>query len=105
MEESGGQRENAGLKDEKRNPDGTWKEGVSGNPVGKPKGVRHLSTLLKEALLKEGGDSELVKTLIKKAIEGNDRSIQEIFDRLEGKPQQAIDLNANIEKKLIKLDE
>jgi hypothetical protein len=92
---------NGRIRDEK----GRILPGAVLNPAGKPKGVRHLSTLLKEALINEGADSELVKTLIKKALEGNDRSIQEIFDRLEGKPQQAIDLNANIEKKLIKLDE
>lgn len=90
-------RSNQEIRDEK----GRFKEGVSGNPAGKPKGIRHMSTLLEEAIKKVAeGDAEpadilIVKKLIEKAKQGNDKSVEMVFDRLEGKAPQKIDVTSN----------
>lgn len=77
-----------------------FQPGESGNPEGRPKGSRNMSTILKE-LLDEDVDVEgdkmpfrnaIVKKLIKKANAGNLRAIQEIFDRTEGKSKQEIQI-------------
>ena len=88
-----------------------WKAGQSGNPKGRPKGKRNLSTLLREALEKlavnpktgakiivDGQEmtyQELLiqQVLVKGIVKGNDKTIELIFDRLEGKPRQKIDFN------------
>ena len=76
-----------------------FKPGQSGNPSGKPKGTKHLSTLLK-AMLNETVeidgqtikfDQALIKKLLKKASEGDIKAIQEVFDRTEGKATQEIE--------------
>jgi hypothetical protein len=79
-----------------------FKEGESGNPNGRPKGSRNLSTILKEMLEEEvevniDGKKErrqfkdvIIRKLIKKANDGDLRAIQEVFDRTEGKSKQEI---------------
>jgi hypothetical protein len=75
------------------------------NPAGKPKGTRHLSTLLMEALLKQARNKDgeeleethadlLIKRVLKDAIDKG-KGVELIFDRVEGKPDQAIDLTSN----------
>ena len=81
-----------------------FKEGESGNPNGRPKGTKNLSTILK-AMLEEDvevvidGKKErrqfqevIIRKLLKKANDGEIRAIIEIFDRTEGKAKQEIDL-------------
>lgn len=78
---------------------GQFKPGQSGNPAGKPKGTKHLSTILKAMLNEEVEidgkmikfDQALIKRLLKKATEGDIKAIQEVFDRTEGKAKQEID--------------
>lgn len=101
--------ENTGAKQQiERNPDGTFKEGVSGNPAGKPKGSKHLSTLLWEALQKKAKDKTgketdttvadlLIQRLLKDAVEKGSR-IEMIFDRIDGQAKQEIDLTSLGEK-------
>lgn len=80
-----------------------WKPGdPSPNPAGRPKGSRNLSTILREMLEEEievniDGVKErkklqdlIIRKLIKKANDGNLRAIEQIFDRVEGKPNQKI---------------
>lgn len=66
-----------------------WKPGQSGNPAGKPRGTKHLSTWIQEMMeddtfthklasgqtKKEAPVKAIVSTLIKKAIEGDMRAI------------------------------
>lgn len=80
---------------------GRLKKGSVLNPNGNL-GARWLSKALEEAILKiaEGSQEEtyklLVKRVLKKAIQdGNDRSIELIWDRLEGKPKKEIDITSN----------
>jgi len=86
-----------------------FKPGQSGNPKGRPKGAKGLTSLLREALERsetvedENGNKTQVKTseviiakLLDMAKKGNQKSIQEIFDRIEGKPKQEIDHSGSI---------
>ena len=71
------------------------------NPNGRPKGSRSLTTLLRE-MLELTDDSGLtnsqriVKKLILKANTGNDKSIEQVFDRTEGKALQRTKLEGEI---------
>lgn len=87
-----------------------FNKGESGNPNGRPKGARSLSTILRAMLEEEieitvDGKKEkkqfqdvIIRKLIKKANDGDLRAIQEIFNRIEGKPQDKIDLTTMGEK-------
>ena len=73
--------------------------GVSLNPAGKPKGVRHLSALLYELLTQKDektGETYaalLNKRVVKDAIEkGNTSFVSLIYNYIDGAPQQGIDL-------------
>ena len=80
-----------------------FKPGKSGNPKGRPKGARSLSTILREMLeepieIVVDGKKErrefrefIIRKLLKKANDGDMRAIQEIFDSVECKSQQKID--------------
>ena len=69
-----------------------WQPGQSGNPAGKPKGTRSLSTILREALDKEvpkvGVNMTYGEAIIRKlmggALHGDMRAIKLIFERMEG---------------------
>lgn len=84
-----------------------FQPGQSGNPSGKPKGAKHYSTLLKEAL--ELGveveinkkkitvdEAELIKQVAKGIAKGNIKFIELAFDRVDGKPNQPITADINI---------
>lgn len=78
-----------------------FKKGQSGNPSGRKKGSKNLTTILR-AMLEEEIDykdpftKKKVKGKIKNVLNlrlihnaiarGNDRSIEHIYDRIEGKP-------------------
>ncbi len=83
----------------RRNEKGQLLPGVVLNPAGKPKGVRHLSTMLEEAIKRvaDGGtesyDVLLIKRVLKKAInDGDMKAIEHIWDRIEGKAPQSLDI-------------
>ena len=93
-----------------------WKEGdPSPNPSGRPKGSRNLSTILREMLEEEievviDGQKErrqfqevIIRKLLKKANDGDMRAIQEIYDRVEGKPKQEITTEIINEQPIINL--
>lgn len=79
-----------------------FQKGQSGNPKGKPKGARHFSTLLKEAIIKvaEGDDMPadrmIVKELVDQAKKGNLQAIDRVLDRVDGKAEQTINLDADV---------
>jgi hypothetical protein len=90
---SGDQRRLANLKNHQ------FKPGQSGNPKGRPR-TRGLVAALKAAVaevIPDGRTIEqaLVDELISEALRGRRRlqAIAEIFDRLEGRPRQSLDLN------------
>lgn len=84
-----------------------FEKGQTGNPNGRPKGRRNLSTILQEMLdedievtEKDGTKTKkkfadvIVRKLLRKANDGDLRAITEIFDRTEGKSKQTIQLGA-----------
>ncbi len=75
-----------------------WKPGQSGNPAGRPK-VRTLSEELRARLQEQyrGRDDRtygrmVAEALVDRAINGDVMAIREVFDRVEGKPRQALNL-------------
>lgn len=80
-----------------------FRPGESGNLSGRPKGIKNLSTLLKEMLEEEidwedplNGKRVKYKfkqhinaRLLRKAIDGDAQAINTIFDRTEGKPKNS----------------
>ena len=70
-----------------------WKPGQSGNPNGRPPGVRYLSELARDILkqTKKGDtsgmtiDELIVLALAKEALKGNTKAIEMIHDWTEGK--------------------
>lgn len=93
---------------ESRNPDGTFKKGVSGNPAGKPEGSFSLIAMLKAELQKcpEGQDKKtfadmLIQRIMKKAIsDGDDSQIRNILQYVEGMPKQKLEMSGTIDTRL-----
>jgi hypothetical protein len=90
---SGEQRRLANLKGHK------FKPGQSGNPKGRPR-TRGLIAALKAAVAETIPDGRTIETalvdeLVNEALRGRRRlpALVEIFDRLEGRPRQSLDLN------------
>jgi len=77
-------------------PRSPWKPGQSGNPKGRPKGIRYLSEILRE-YLKDNPDlaRELVEDLVKRAKK-NDNALNTVFERTEGKVTQPIGIDPNM---------
>ncbi|MDC0637497.1 hypothetical protein OAP25_02230 [Flavobacteriaceae bacterium] len=71
---------------------------MAGAPKGNnnaAKGKRMSNRLLKRLEERELWDS-MADALLEKALEGDISSIKEVFDRIDGKAPQSIDLNADI---------
>jgi hypothetical protein len=64
-----------------RKPDGTFAEGNQANPLGRPRGARHRTTLAIEALL-EGEHEALTRKAVEKALEGDVTALRLCLDRL-----------------------
>lgn len=77
---------------------------VKGTPPGpgKPKGTKHMTTLLEEAIKKVATDTgttediAIVSKVIERAKAGDMKAIEHIWDRMEGKAPQTINLDAEI---------
>ncbi len=89
-----------------RDERGRVKEGSVLNPAGKPKGTKHLSTLLIETLLEGSGRGPrtnqeiIVNKVIDMAKKGDMRAIALVWDRIEGKAPQSIKHTSDDEKPL-----
>jgi hypothetical protein len=96
-------------KQEKRG--GTqFQKGQSGNPDGRPKGTKNFSTLVDETIkeiAKEKGITVqeawqiLMKKAYNKAIDGDHSFWKEIFDRYYGKPKEKVNIEGDINWKVI----
>jgi hypothetical protein len=64
-----------------RNPDGTFAKGNAVNLAGKPKGTRHASTRLAEALI-DGRAKELINKAVDMALAGDPTAMRIVIDRL-----------------------
>ena len=81
--------------DTSRNADGTWRDGVSGNPAGRPAGVGSVITELRKQVQIVGTDGRtpaevIAEQLIALAVSGDLRAIRECIDRLDGSPKQFV---------------
>ena len=103
--------ENSGIKQGDRDEQGRFIKGVSGNPNGKPKGIKNFTTKVREALLKiaDGKDytyeEAFLKAILKKAIIDQDTTIMKlIWNYLDGMPTQpSIDLTPKDEPDIKKI--
>jgi hypothetical protein len=71
--------------------------GRSGNPAGARRGPQ-IGSFLREAMAEEGADGKtvgrmLVDRLIAIALEGDRQAIKDIFDRVEGKVPDKVEIN------------
>ena len=78
-----------------------WKKGQSGNPNGRPKKDRCISDILREHGFDMQEDKRtnlklIVDKLYEKAIGGDLKAIDMIFDRLEGKPAQKVEVEETL---------
>jgi hypothetical protein len=71
----------AGAKQRRRGPGRRFQAGQSGNPAGKPRGSRNRTTLMLEELL-DGEAETVVKTIVRKAKQGNLTAARLIIDRI-----------------------
>ena len=73
------------------------KPGEVKNPLGKNKGIKNLSDVLKEALEgeKDGKNIKdlIVDVILREAVRGNDKMLNLLFNRTEGMPKQTVDTN------------
>ena len=90
-----------------------WKKGESGNPLGRPKGSRNITSQLKEMLDLEiqgkdpvSGEDIIAPAatfinarMIKNALNGDQKAIREIYDRIEGRPKQKLDVTGDVKVK------
>lgn len=70
-----------------------WKPTQSGNPKGKPKGLRSWHTVLRERL--ESGKitmEQIGDAILKKAKRGDTKAIDLIWNRMDGKPKETIEV-------------
>jgi hypothetical protein len=80
-----------------RHSNGRFLPGVSGNPGGRPPG-KTLGALLRAALGADDGagrtrGERLAEVLVSLALDGDVRAIREVFDRVDGKPRQALEID------------
>lgn len=69
------------LEKARKPPATAWKPGQSGNPSGKPKGVKNKATLMAQGLI-DGQAGALVKKAIELALAGDGPVLRAILDRL-----------------------
>jgi hypothetical protein len=68
-----------------------WSRGRSGNPAGRPPSEKAFANLLNVAVREQGKDGvpklrRIVDQLVKNAVAGEAWAIQQVADRLDGKP-------------------
>ncbi len=65
--------------------------------------AKRLSAHLQERLAEREQEKELMNKLLDMALEGDLAAIKEVFDRIDGKARQSIDVEATITKRLDEL--
>jgi len=78
----------------------TWQPGQSGNPNGRPPKAKCLTDLLRKKLAEKGPDGKqnieiITEKVIHLARMGERWAAELIYDRLEGKPAQAVQLSGD----------
>ena len=85
-----------------RRSNGQFAPGHSGNPEGRPRMGSSWAEVMRTALEMEAGGEDgiavkekIVQVLIDRAVNGDLRAIEIIFDRTEGKPRQMLEVSSN----------
>jgi hypothetical protein len=84
-----------------------WKPGESGNLAGRPKTkplTDELQRLLGEEAPKGKGQTWaalIAEALVKRASKGDVRAIAELGNRIEGRPVQAVELDADVNAEIV----
>ena len=95
--------EKTGNNQVKRDKEGKFIKGVSGNPNGKPLGAKSFSTIFDEAIRKiikekkiniKDPETEMVIKAIVEALKGNYPFFRDLMDRKYGAPAKQIDLTS-----------
>jgi hypothetical protein len=80
---------------------GSWKPGQSGNPMGRAK-HKPFTDALRVELAAAGEDGRKLRQIAAKVIElaeeGDLEAVKLIWDRLEGRPMQQVDITATVEQ-------
>lgn len=96
--------------------DARWKPGQSGNPKGRPKGIKYLSEMLREQLdqVPDTIDGEpniktwrdlICDSILRAAVKGNQPAItKELLDRIEGKVKDKNDVLGDIQIEIVHRD-
>lgn len=95
---------NSGKTQVQRDKKGRFPPGKSGNPSGPKPGYKQKKTVFLEAatrlgLLDDTGQplkpyEDVVNAMVKKAKKGSTQAAEMIFDRIDGRPKQAIDVTS-----------
>lgn len=85
---------------------GKFQKGKSGNPRGRPKDGESMTALLNEYLKGTDGNGKkerrmiLIEKIYQKAKNGDRPALQYIFDRMDGKPKESVELSGEKENGL-----
>lgn len=74
-----------------------WQPGQSGNPNGRPKKGQSLTEAL-EGALTQAKRRKLARKVVELALEGNLQAIAFVFDRIDGKVPQRVDVTARLRR-------
>lgn len=87
-----------------RNPDGTFKVGISGNPAGRGKGTFSIMTLIRKKMEEippgqvKQWKEQIAEIILEEAVvKKNPKMIEMIVEYMDGKPKQSVDLDVNRE--------
>lgn len=76
-------------KQKRNTPKTAWKPGQSGNPKGRPPKGETLTDALKEQVDKKA----IAEKLCEMAMEGDIGALKYIYDRIDGRPIESVDMN------------
>ena len=106
MEPTNPQPETTGII---RNPDGTFPQGVSGNPAGRPAGSVSITSAIKKRLDEEYFDPDkpeekktylekIIEAIFHNALKGRDaRTLKDIWSYIDGLPKGTLGIEADKE--------
>lgn len=83
-----------------RNEKGKFIPGVSGNPIGRPKGSLSVTQKIKQKLeeipdgKKETYLELMVQQILDKAVDGDYHTFRQIWEHIDGRPRESVDVRS-----------
>ena len=105
---TGDNMENPDKQENNRNPDGTFKEGISGNPKGRPPGPS-LTEAIKKRLKELSPDNKrtvlewMADNILQDALDHDNTMRKLLWNYVDGMPHQSVDLKHDISDNLFDL--